>query len=140
MTLQYDDDNDSYRIKEMNNVCQYHTQVFTELGQGLLYDKLLEENQRKNIVYDSFVNEIKGLTEISTLDDGSKIKALKRNIRFDYSFTGNALDTKGRDLEVEFKDVNTQRKIKIENIDLTKVKNRIGNKGIDNAKVKVRTG
>ena len=96
------------RIHTVSNVvkkCDVHS---TTPSKEDHYNKVLEENQRKNKVYGKLL-EIPTATVDVTQPDGSTIKDLKSTVKFDWSFDVD------RNLMVTLTGLNTSEKNSLKN-------------------------
>jgi hypothetical protein len=144
-TLSYewdDDGNDNvdkvHTFKQVDRVGVEHIDVDTQLGHEELFNKVKEENNRKNKIYKVFIEEVDDIAGLITQKDGSQIRQLLPNIDFEYTFTGSALDTGGRTIEIGFNDTTGKRPIIIKPADITKVETRMDVEGVNRNKVIIK--
>lgn len=102
-TYEWDDDgidgvDKTITFHHMDHVCPQHTDIGIALADNVVFNKVKEENERKNKLYRAYIEEAPtDLTEQVTKKDGTIATQLKSTIDFEYSFAGSGLDTKGRD-------------------------------------------
>jgi hypothetical protein len=134
------DVNSTVIFKRMDKICSDHINTARQVGNRILYSKLMEENQRKNRVRSAFITELNQVASETISRSGTVQRELKPNVEFNYTFTGNPLTEGGRDIEVELTDAVTKDAIPISNSDVLRVQNRIDNLGVDRRRVVIRRG
>jgi len=72
-----------HTVSKILNVCEAHKDLADNATKFL---SVLEENQRKNILYGKIVENIDSVTEEKTKSDGTTYRDLKTNCKFNWSF------------------------------------------------------
>ncbi len=89
-----------------NKLCPAHINLTGKAH----YDKVLEENQRKNKVHGLVLDNVSALVDEKTQDDGSTVKELKPRVKFGWSFDYD------RNLIVDFTGMTAPQKMVLQDL------------------------
>jgi len=96
----------THSVSKILKVCDAHKNL---VGDSAKYNQVLDENQRKNIVYGKIIDNITDVVD-EKLVDGKTVKELKIGVNYGWSFD------KDRNLVLDLTGFSSSNKTELENL------------------------